>query len=159
MMENRRGIGFWILIGTSALITLFLIAGQTFALVDYDQAVKIGLQESAEEVGSVGIVFAKGFAFGDTFVYIPLLLGSIIGLLKGKTWSEYTMFGSCAISIYWPIVHLYAIYVGSNIMTLNSEKYVIFPIVLSLIVLYGLWGMWFLHRRINKRNQQYMVTT
>lgn len=143
-------IGFRLLIGISVFLTLFLIVGQTFSLIDYDWAVALGLQESEKEVGKVGIAFAKGFAFGDTIFYLPLLILGIIGLLKSKKWGFYFMLGSLAISVYWPIVHLYAIYIGRNVLSLQPDKYVSFPITLSLIISYGLWGMWYLYK--NQKN-------
>ncbi len=143
-------IGFRLLIGISVLLTLFLIVGQTFSLIDYDWAVALGLQESEKEVGKVGIAFAKGFAFGDTLFYLPLLILGIIGLLKSKKWGFYFMLGSLAISVYWPIVHLYTIYIGRNVLSLQPDKYVSFPITLSLIISYGLWGMWYLYK--NQKN-------
>ena len=145
-MRDNNGIRFWILISTSIIILTLLLIGQTYSLINYEMAVTLGLQESVQEVGEIGIVWAKGFAFADTFVYIPLLLLGIIGLLKRKKWGLYAMFGSCAISVYWPIVHLFAIYKGKDVITLNHEKYVFFPIILSLILLYGLWGMWYLYK-------------
>jgi hypothetical protein len=138
-------LGFKLLTGTSILLVLFLIVGQTLSLFDYDLAVSLGLQESEQEVSPVGIAFAKGFAFADTIVYIPLLLVGIIGLMKRTKWGVYAMFASCAISVYWPIVHLYAIFVGRNIFSLQPDKYISFPITLSLIIGYGLWGMWYLY--------------
>ncbi|WP_406669947.1 hypothetical protein V7O67_09645 [Methanolobus sp. ZRKC4] len=42
------------------------MTGQTFSLIDYDLTVSLGLQESAEEVGEVGVSWAKGVAFADT---------------------------------------------------------------------------------------------
>lgn len=143
-------IGFRLLIGISIVLTLFLIVGQTFSLIDYDWAVALGLQESEKEVGKVGIAFAKGFAFGDTLFYLPLLILGIIGLLKSKKWGFYFMFGSLAISVYWPIVHLYAIHIGRNVLSLHPDKYVSFPITLSLIISYGVWGMWYLYK--NQKN-------
>ena len=148
----KRGVGFWILIMTGILITILLLVGQTFSLINYETAVSLGLQESSNEVTEVGIAFAKGFAFADTFIYIPLLLAGIIGLLKRKRWSVFAMFGTCAISIYWPMVHLYAIYAERDVITLNPEKYVYFPIVLSFIILYGLWGLWYVYK-----NQKVLV--
>jgi hypothetical protein len=124
---------------------LFLLSGQTFSLINYEAALDLGLQESAEEITEVGIAFAKGFAFADTIAYIPLLLIGIIGLLKRTKWGVYAMFASCAISVYWPLVHLYAIYIGVDVIILHPEKYVSFPITLSFIILYGLWGMWYLY--------------
>ena len=144
-MDYKRNFGLKILIITSMLLMLFLLAGQTFSLFNYEAAVDMGLQESAEEITEVGIAFAKGFAFADTIAYIPLLLIGIIGLLKRTKWGVYAMFASCAISVYWPLVHLYAIYIGIDVIILHPEKYVSFPITLSFIILYGLWGMWFLY--------------
>ena len=145
-MANKRNFSFKILIITSILLMLFLISGQTFSLINYEAAVGLGLQESAEEVTEVGIAFAKGFAFADTIAYIPLMLIGVIGLLKRTKWGAHAMFASCAISVYWPLVHLYAIYVGIGVITLHPEKYVSFPIILSLIIIYGLWGMWYLYK-------------
>ena len=144
-MSKKRGFGFWTLILTSILLSLFLVVGQTFSLFNYEAAVAFGLQESVEEVTQVGIAFAKGFAFADTIAYIPLLLLGIIGLLKRTKWGIYALFASCAISVYWPLVHLYAIHVGKSVIILHPEKYVSFPITLSIIILYGLWGMWYLY--------------
>lgn len=145
-INNKKGVGFWILISAGLLLLLFLLVGQTFSLINYEVAVAFGLQETVQEIGEVGIAFAKGFAFADTLVYIPLLLLGIVGLLKRKKWGVYLMFASCAISVYWPLVHLYAIYIGKNAIVLDSEKYISFPITLSLIIIYGLWGMWYLYR-------------
>ncbi len=149
-MDNKRDLGLKILIITSVLLMLFLISGQTFSLINYQAAVDLGLQESVEEVTEVGIAFAKGFAFAETIVYIPLLLFGIIGLLKRTKWGVYAMLASCAISVYWPLVHLYAIYIGRDVIILHPEKYVSFPIILSLIILYGLWGMWYLYKYQNE---------
>ena len=145
-MNNKRNFGFWILISIGVLLLLFLLIGQSYSLINYNAAVHLGLQESTEEIGQVGIAFAKGFAFADTAIYIPLLLSGVIGLLKRKKWGVYMMFASCAISVYWPLVHLFAIYIERGAITLQPEKYISFPITLSLIMLYGLWGMWYLYR-------------
>ena len=145
-INNKKGIGFWILISAGLFLLLFLLVGQTFSLINYQVAVAYGLQETVQEVGEVGIAFAKGFAFADTLVYIPMLLLGIVGLLKRKKWGVYLMFASCAISVYWPLVHLYAIYIGKNAIVLDPEKYISFPITLSLIIIYGLWGTWYLYR-------------
>jgi len=145
-MNKKRSLGFWTLISIGILLGIFLIAGQTFSLIDYDAAVALGLQESEKEVGNVGIAFGKGFAFGDTVIYLPLLITGIVGLVKRKKWGLYAMFGSLAISVYWPLVHLYVIYAGRDVLALHPDKYVSFPITLSLIITYGLWGMWYLNK-------------
>jgi hypothetical protein len=139
--------GFWVLISIASVLVLMLLAGQTLGVFNYDLAVSIGMQESENEIGNIGIAFAKGFGFADTVIYIPLFLIGIIGLLKNKRWGKYAMFGALAISVYWPIVHLYAIFIDKVSITLNPEKYIYYPIILSLIIIYGLWGMRYLYTR------------
>ena len=123
------------------------LAGQTLGVFNYDLAVSIGMQESETEIGKIGIAFAKGFGFADTVIYIPLFLFGIIGLLKNKRWEKYSMFGALAISVYWPIVHLYAIFIDRVSITLYPDKYIYYPIVLSLVIIYGVWRMHYLYHR------------
>jgi len=149
-MNETRNIGFWILISLGILLTIMLLIGQTFSLINYDLTVSLGLQESVEEVSEVGVAWAKGFAFGDTIIYLPLLLIGIIGLLKRKSWGFYSMFGALAITVYWPIVSLSTIFIGRTALNLNPDKYVSYSIILPLIAIYGLWGMWYLHKNRNK---------
>ena len=149
-MTETRNIGFWILISLGILLTIMLLIGQTFSLINYDLTVSLGLQESVEEVSEVGVAWAKGFAFGDTVLYLPLLLIGIIGLLKRRSWGFYSMFGALAITVYWPIVSLSTIFIGRTALNLNPDKYVSYSIILPLIAIYGLWGMWYLHKNRDK---------
>ena len=102
------------------ILLLFLIVGQSYSLIDYNYVVSIGLQESSEEVTKVGIAWIKAFAIGDTLAYIPLLLLGIIGMIKKRKWGYYSMFASLAISVYWPIVNLSAIYLAKNDINLKD---------------------------------------
>ncbi|MDB4271050.1 hypothetical protein N9896_03030 [bacterium] len=145
-MKNKKIVSFWVLISAAIVLILFLTAGQTFSLINYNLAIDLGLQESENEIGKVGIAFAKGFAFGDTIFYIPMLVLGILGLIKGKKWGAFFMFGGLAISVYWPIVHLYTIYIETDAIVLNPDKYISFPIILSLITIYGLWGISYLYK-------------
>ncbi|MBZ0264513.1 hypothetical protein K8I28_07575 [bacterium] len=138
--------GFWILITTGILLSILLLTGQTLALFEYDLTVAMGLQESESEVGKVGIAYAKGFGFGDTVIYLPLLFVGIFGLLKHKKWGFYTMFGALAITAYWPLVCLFAVLSDRVAITLTPEKYLSYSILLPSITIYGVWGMWFLYR-------------
>ena len=144
--ENKINIGFKLLIGISIILVFLLLVGQTYSLVNYDMTVSLGLQESEEEVTKIGIAWIKAFALGDTVVYIPLLIAGILGLLKRERWGFYSMFGSLAISVYWPIVNLSAIYYGIDDLALNPDKYIFYSILLPLISIYGLWGMWYLYK-------------
>ncbi len=132
---------FWILISIASVLIIMFLAGQTLGVFNYDTAVSIGMQESEEEIGKVGIAFAKGFGFADTVFYIPLLLFGIIGLLKNKRWGKYSMFGALAITVYWPLVHLYAIFIERAAINLHPEKYIAYPIILGLVIIYGVCGI------------------
>lgn len=140
---NRKA-GFWILIVIGLLLSMLLLAGQTMALFNYDLVVSLGLQESVNEVGKVGIAYAKGFGFGDTVIYLPLLFDGIIDLLKDKRWGYLTMFGALAITAYWPMVCLYPVFVDRIAITLTPDKYLSYSILLPLITIYGLWGIWYI---------------
>ena len=145
-MKYKKDVGFWALILVASVLFVFLIIGQTLSVIDYDLTLNLGLQESEEEIGKVGIAFAKGFAFADTIFYGPILVLGILGLLKGKKWGAVLMLAALGITVYWPIVHLYAIYIDTEAITLNQEKYISFPIVLGLIIIYGLWGIYYLYK-------------
>ena len=147
--NKHRGTGFWFLIIVSIILCIFYLAGQTFSLINYEKTVEWGLQESVEEITSIGIPWIKGFAFADTVIYIPLLLAGIIGLVKRKTWGYFCLFGSLAISVYWPLVNLFAVYAGKDVMPLHPDKYLSYSILLPLISIYGLWGMVYLYKNRN----------
>ena len=141
----EKSLGFRTLIFIGIFLNIMLVAGQTFSLIDYDLTVSLGLQESAAEITDAGIAFAKGFAFGDTVLYIPLFVLGIVGLLKQRPWGFFSMFGALAVTAYWPAVNLFAVYAGRDTMHLAADKYISYSILLPLIALYGLWGMWFLY--------------
>ncbi len=142
-------IGFRLLIIIGVFLVVMFLIGQTTALLNYEYVVSIGMQESEQEITNVGIAFAKGFAFGDTMIYIPLFIIGAVGLLKKKSWGIFSMFGAFAITVYWPLVHLYAIYVGRDGLNLSDDKYLSYSIILPLIIIYGLWGMWYLYKNKN----------
>lgn len=121
-------------------------------MFNYELTVAWGLQESSEEVGDVGVAFLKGYAFGDTIFYIPLLILGIIGLIKSRKWGLYSMFGALAISVYWPATILYAIFIERTAITLTPDKYISFSILLPLIMVYGLLGMLYLYRHKKEYN-------
>ena len=142
----KRNFGFWALIVIGILLLLLLLVGQTLAVFDFDLAITLGLQETSREIGEVGIAFAKGFALADTVVYVPLLILGIIGLLTNKKWGYPAMMISLGITLYWPVVHLYAIYIEKEAINLDPEKYITFPITLTFLMVYGLFGMWYLYK-------------
>jgi len=147
MNKSSKPIGFYILILISVILLILLLMGQTYALINYERAVDLGLQESADEVGLLGIAWARAFALGDTLVYIPILFIGLIGILKKTFWGYVFMLCSLAISAYWPVVNLSAIYFARDEIQLMEDKYLSYTILLPLISLYGIWGIWYLLKK------------
>ena len=54
------------------------------------------------------------------------------------------MLAGLGISIYWPVVHLYAIFIERESIVLEADKYISYPITLSIIIIYGLFGTWYI---------------
>ena len=144
---NKKSIGFWILISISSLMVIMFLVGQTLSLFNYNLTLELGLQESEKEVGKVGRAFLKGYAFGDSIVYIPLLIAGIVGLLNNRRWGKYSMFAALSISVYWPATILYAIFIERIAITLQPDKYISFSILLTSIMIFGLWGMRYLYKK------------
>lgn len=146
---KRRSTGFWMLLGFGALLIVIYILGQTMAIINYDFAVSIGLQEPVHEITDVGVALNKGFGLGDTVFYIPLFIIGIIGMLKRSAIGLYAMFGALAITIYWPIVGLATVFFAKGAPGWYFTDYASYSVILSLIILYGIWGIWFLFKNRN----------
>lgn len=149
-MKRTITLNLWILSTIGILLTILFLLGQTMAIISYDFTVSAGLQESTHDITEVGVAFNKGFGLGDTLIYIPLLVTGIIGLLKRKALGFYAMFGAMAITIYWPVVCLSALYYSKGAPGFNFSNHTSYAILLSLIFTYGVWGLYFLFKNRDK---------
>lgn len=145
-VTGRRGIGFWLLIGFGVVLNVIYLLGQTMAVIDYDFAVSIELQEPLDEITEIGVALNKGFGFGDTVFYIPLFIIGIVGLLKRSTVGLFAMLGAMAITVYWPLVGLSTVFYAKGAPGWHFTNYSSYSILLSLVTFYGIWGFWFLYR-------------
>jgi len=145
-MSNKRTVGFWVVMIVGILLLLMLILGQMMAFINYDFAVSIGLQESKDIIGEMGIAVNKGFGVGDTIIYIPLLVFGLMGLWFRKMWGVYTMVSALAITAYWPMVSIFLLLYARGTTGFNFTDFAPYTIVLILIALYGLWGLWYLYK-------------
>ena len=101
MKTAKRPTAFWIIIVFLIVSIVFLLMGQTMAIFNYEFAVTLGLQEDVKEVGQFGVQVNRAFGAGDTLVYIPLMVISLIGLFLRKRWSLVSTAAVMAISVYW----------------------------------------------------------
>ena len=144
-MSDTRTTGFWIIMIVGMLFLVGLVLGQTMSFVDYDFVVSIGLQESKDMVGDMGVAINKGFAVGDTIIYIPLLVLGLTGLWLRRTWGVFAMVGVFAITAYWPIVCIFFVLFAKSTPGFNFTDFTCYGTMLPLIALYALWGLWYLY--------------
>ena len=145
-MSKRKRIGFWIMMIVGILLLLMLILGQMMAFINYDFAVSLGLQESKDIIGEMGIAVNKGFGVGDTIIYIPLLVFGLMGLWFRKMWGVFAMVSALAITAYWPMVSIFLLLYARGTPGFNFTDFASYAIMLTLITLYGLWGLWYLYK-------------
>ncbi len=100
-MEGRRPVAFWVIVVYLGLSVMVMLTGQTMAVVDYDLAVRLGLQESLEEVGEYGVEVNRAFGAGDTVIYVPLMVVSLVGLVARRRWAVLTTTAVFGVSAYW----------------------------------------------------------
>lgn len=135
----RRPPVFWFIFVFLALSIVLLLLGQTMSVLDYDLTVRLGLQESPEQVGAHGVQVNRAFGAGDTVVYIPLMVASLAGLWLKKRWSLLTTAAVAGISAYWTatIGFMLAFLPGTT-----GYDYVPPPGIWLFVGAYMLFGVW-----------------
>ena len=141
MTENKRPLAFWGICVFLVLAVVVLLLGQTSALFAYDFAVALGLQESVQDVSEYGVEVNRAFGAGDTIVYIPLMLMSLIGLVRRRRWALPLTAAVMGISVYW------AVTVGVMLGFLRGTPgYSLVPgmeywVFLGIFIAVGAWGI------------------
>ena len=147
MTVDKRPVAFWIICVFLALSAMVFVLGQTTALFSYDFAVRLGLQESADEITAFGVQMNRAFGAGDTVIYIPLILGSLAGLFLNKRWALLTTAAVMGISAYW------ALTVAAMLLFLRGVPgYQLVPgaeywVFLTAYVVFGVGGLLYLAAR------------
>jgi len=103
MTSAGRSFGFWVIVVFLAASILLMLVGQTMAVFNYDLAVRLGLQESPEDMTDFGVQVNRAFGAGDTVVYVPLMVASLVGLFLRKRWSLLTTAAFFGVSAYWSV--------------------------------------------------------
>jgi hypothetical protein len=126
---------------------VMLLVGQTMAFIDYDFTVGLGLQEHRDAVTDIGVAMNKGFGFGDTIIYIPLLVVGLWGLVMRRAWGVFSMMAAMGVTAYWPIVCLSFLYFAKGTPGFHFTAYGAYTVLLMAIALIGITGMWYLSSR------------
>ena len=103
MSQKNRPIAFWIFFIFIALSIVLMLIGQTLSIFNYDLTVELGLQESPGQVGEFGVQVNRAFGAGDSVVYIPLLIASLVGLWFKKRWALIVTGAATGVSAYWSV--------------------------------------------------------
>ncbi|MCP4667700.1 MAG: hypothetical protein GY849_15195 [Deltaproteobacteria bacterium] len=149
-MRKKRMMGFRVIMTMGIVLVVMLLLGQMMSFINYDFTVSIGLQESSDKVGKLGVALNKGFGVGDTIVYTPLLVIGLIGLWLRKMWGVFAMVSALAITAYWPMVTLFFLLFAQGVPGFNITGVTMYATFLVPITIYGIWGVWFLYRNQRK---------
>ncbi len=136
----NRGAGHWWLQVPGWLLLAYLFYAQAIPAFDYELGVRMGTQESAQNITDVGTAFWFGFAFADLVIYIPLLGAGLIGHWLGRAWWRPIFGAALGITVYWPVVVL-ATAVDARDMSGWDVDETAYWIVLPAIATWALWGL------------------
>jgi len=143
----KRPVGFWVLMILGVFILLMLLVGQMMSFINYEFTVSIGLQESVDVVGEMGVAVNKAFGVGDTIIYIPLLVIGLVGLWSRKKWGIYAMVSALGITAYWPMVIIFFLLFAKGTPGFSFTNFTSYYVLLTAFTLYGLWGLWYLYKK------------
>lgn len=130
-------IAFWIIQVPGWFLFLYLVVAQCISAFDYSLGVRMGTQEPADRITAVGVAFFKGFAGAD-LVYAPLLALGLAGHLWDAAWSGPIFGAALGITVYWPIVCLWAVRAARGAAGWDLPKEAQYWAVLPGISLWGL---------------------
>ena len=120
---------------------LLLLSGQTMAIIDYDLAVSLGLQESVSEVSPYGVEVNRAFGAADTFIYVPLIILSIAGILLKKPWAMLATAAVMGISAYWATMVGFMLIFLEDVQSYHLEPGMTYWVVLGFYTVSGIVGL------------------
>jgi hypothetical protein len=144
MSNEKQMYAYWIFIIFLAISIIMMLVGQTMSVFNYDLTVKWGLQESLADVGEFGVQVNRSFGASDTIVYVPLLLASLIGLLKKKRWSLLMTAATAGVSAYWSATILFIFLFAPGAAGYNYNPPVDIWIFVLAYLVFGVWGLAYL---------------
>jgi hypothetical protein len=144
MEHANRPPAFWIITGFLAVSMILLLMGQTMALIDYDFAVQLGLQEDIKDISSYGVQVNRAFGAGDTIVYLPLIAFSMIGLVLRQRWSLLTTAAVMAVSAYWATTIVFMLVFLEGAPGYYLEPGMEYWLVMAAYIVFGVWGLLYL---------------
>ena len=144
MESIKRPMSFWIITVFLFISLVLLLAGQTMAIINYDFAVQLGLQEDVKDVGEYGVQLNRAFGAGDTIIYIPLIALSLIGLVLKKRWSIITTAAVMGISAYWATTVIFMLLFFVGVPGYYLEPGLVYWLFMAVFIIFGIGGLLYL---------------
>ena len=144
MKFTPRPFAFWVITGFLLVSLILLLTGQTMAIIDYELAVALGLQESVDDIGQHGVQVNRAFGTSDTFVYIPLIIFSIVGLARRKRWGLYLSAAVMGISAYWVVTIAFMMLYLTGVPGYYLEPGIEYWIFMGAFMVFGVGGLLYL---------------
>jgi hypothetical protein len=147
-MENQKNVtlGIKLIIGFLILNLIIFIIGQGGAVVAYDFAANLGLQEARETIDPVIVVVNRGIGLADFLIGIPLFLLAIVGLWRLRFFGAVFSWMILGISLYWPTVA----WAKQSFYIQASVKCEPFNVgthgVLAFVFIVSVWASWYLFK-------------
>ncbi len=144
METKNRPVAYWVIMIFLIVSLILLLTGQTMAIINYDFAVQLGLQESVKKVGQYGVQMNRAFGASDTIIYIPLVALSIAGLALKKHWALLTTAAVMGISAYWATTLLIMMMLLQGVPGYTLELSIEYWLFMLPFIIFGIWGLIYL---------------
>lgn len=147
-MINQKNVtlGIKLIIGFLILNLIIFIIGQGGAVVAYDFAARLGLQEVRETIDPVIVVVNRGIGLADFLIGVPLFLLAIIGLWRLRFFGAVFSWMILGISLYWPTVAWakQSFYIQASVKCepFNAGTHG----VLAFVFIVSVWASWYLFK-------------
>ena len=146
-MESQLAVAYWVIVVFLGLSVVVMLTGQTMAVVDYDLAVRLGLQESREEVSEYGVEVNRAFGAGDTVICVPLMAVSLVGLLARRRWALLTTTAVFGVSAYWSATILSMLVFLPGAEGYNNQPGLEIWLFVGFYLVCGVVGLFFMTQR------------
>ena len=144
MSRNKSPLAYWVMVVFLTLSAILMLIGQATPIFNYDLAVRLGFQNSAERITDFGVQVIRAFCVADTAVFIPLTLFALIGLLLKKRWSLFVIAATTGISVYWVVAYAFMVRFLNGMpgyqVTLAAPDW----IIMGSYTLFGIWALLYL---------------
>ena len=150
MDPATRSLSFWLITIFLLVSAVLLLCGQTMAVFDYELAVRLGLQEDVGEISEFGVQINRGFGAGDTVVYLPLMIVSVIGLVQRRKWALITTAAVMGISVYWAATAAFMFVFLEGVPGYAFVPPTGYWLAIMLFFSFGLWGLGYIMLRGEK---------